>query len=340
MSAPLLELRHVSKVFRPRHDMVSQLTARLLQQRSAPSAVHAVNDVSLSVSTGQVVGIVGESGCGKSTLARMAAQLIEPTSGSVWYDGQDVATLNTHARRRAALNVQMVFQNPYASLNPRKRVGDLIMEAPVVHGITSARDKHKRLAELLAKVGLDMAAAQRYPHQFSGGQRQRISIARALAVRPKLLICDEAVAALDVSVQAQILNLLQDLRSQEGLAYLFISHDLGVVRHLCDEVVIMYLGQIVERAPAESAFTRPLHPYTQALLDAVPSLTAGKRDYKALQGELPSPLAPPSGCHFHPRCPYAMPRCVTEAPTYVEVAPAHRAACHLNDMAPEALGRS
>ncbi|MFT4171361.1 MAG: ATP-binding cassette domain-containing protein [Rhodocyclaceae bacterium] len=335
MSAPLLELRHLSKTFQPRQDAVARLLAKLSRQ-PAPHAVHAVNDVSLSIQTGQVLGIVGESGCGKSTLARMAAQLLAPTSGTVLYDGQDVATMDGPARRRTTLDIQMVFQNPYASLNPRKRVGDLIMEAPLVHGLTAPRDRHTRLAELLGKVGLDMAAARRYPHQFSGGQRQRISIARALAVRPRLLICDEAVAALDVSIQAQILNLLQDLRSQEGLTYLFISHDLGVVHHLCDEVVIMYLGRVVEQAPTERLFAEPRHPYTQALLDAVPTLGTGKREYPALYGELPSPLAPPSGCHFHPRCPQAMPRCKTEVPVYREVAPGHRAACHLNDMAPTA----
>ena len=334
MSAPILELRHVGKIFSQRQDLIER-TLGLLTRTPPAAGVHAVNDVSLSVAPGKVIGIVGESGCGKSTLARVVAQLIPATQGEVFYRGQDLAKLDAAARRRMALEIQMVFQNPYASLNPRKRIGDIIMEAPLVHGITPARERDKRLAELLAMVGLDMSAAQRFPHQFSGGQRQRVGIARALAVKPKMLICDESVAALDVSIQAQILNLLMDLKEREQLTYLFISHDLGVVEHICDEVVIMYLGRVVEHASTEEIFSQPRHPYTQALLAAVPRLEEGKRAYQPVEGEIPSPLNPPSGCHFNPRCPHAMPRCRSEVPLLREVSMRHQAACHLNDLNPQ-----
>lgn len=331
MSEPILELRHVSKVFTQRPDLIER-AVNLVSRKHPSAGVHAVNDVSLTVQAGKVIGIVGESGCGKSTLARIVAQLIPATQGEVFYRGQNLATLDATSRRRMALEIQMVFQNPFASLNPRKRVADIIMEAPLVHGITPARERESRLAELLSMVGLDMSAAQRYPHQFSGGQRQRIGIARALAVKPRMLICDESVAALDVSIQAQILNLLMDLKEREQLTYLFISHDLGVVEHICDEVVIMYLGRVVEQASTEDIFSQSRHPYTQALLSAVPRIEDGKRDYQPVQGEIPSPLNPPAGCHFNPRCPHVMPRCRVEVPLLREVMPRHTAACHLNDL--------
>jgi peptide/nickel transport system ATP-binding protein len=229
------------------------------------------------------------------------------------------------------LAVQMIFQDPFASLNPRIRILDVIGEAPVIHGIVGSKERESYVSEIMQRVGLDASLARRFPHQFSGGQRSRIGIARALAVKPSFLVCDEAVAALDVSIQAQVLNLFIRLREEFGLTYLFISHDLGVVRHLSDRVLIMYLGRIVESAPADEVFARPNHPYTRALLDEIPRLEASKRTYVPIKGEIPSPLSPPGGCHFHPRCPHAMPRCQAEAPRLREIAPGHASACHLND---------
>jgi peptide/nickel transport system ATP-binding protein len=243
-----------------------------------------------------------------------------------------MAALSGDRRREAQLAIQMIFQDPYASLNPRMRIVDVIGEAPVTHGITTRAEQGSYVAELMQRVGLDAALARRFPHQFSGGQRSRIGIARALAVKPRFLVCDEAVAALDVSIQAQVLNLFIRLREELGLAYLFISHDLGVVKHVSDRVVIMYLGRVVEQADAVEVFARPNHPYTQALLAEMPRLDTRKRDYAPVRGEIPSPLAPPSGCHFHPRCPHAIPRCASEAPAIREIAPGHFSACHLNDM--------
>jgi peptide/nickel transport system ATP-binding protein len=254
-----------------------------------------------------------------------------PTDGTVLFKGQDIAALPPDRARDAKLKVQMIFQDPYASLNPRLRVEDIVGEAPLVHGLVSRSDFGGYLDAQLRRAGLDPSFRRRYPHQFSGGQRQRIGIARALAVQPEFLVCDEAVAALDVSIQAQILNLFMDLRRELDLTYLFISHDLGVVEHLSDRVLIMYLGRIVESARAEEVFARPNHPYTQALLAEVPRIDARKRRFTAIKGEIPSPMAPPSGCHFHPRCPHAMPRCSQEAPRLREIAPGHDSACHLND---------
>src|SRR5688572_17108733 len=316
---PLIELEHVSKRFVQPLDVAGKI-ARALGADVSDEVVHAVEDVSFAVHQGEVVGLVGESGCGKSTLGRMVAGILEPSSGAIRYRG----------RRQAGLQVQMIFQDPFASLNPRMRVRDIVGEAPVVHGLVKEEDLDTYLDGLLMRCGLDPSYKPRYPHQFSGGQRSRIGIARALAVKPEFLVCDEAVAALDVSIQAQILNLFMQLRRDLGLTYLFISHDLGVVEHLSDRVVIMYLGRIVESASAQEIFERPNHPYTQALLKQVPRLDTRKTQFKPIVGEIPSPLAPPSGCHFHPRCPHAMPRCKEQAPALKEVAPGHISACHLN----------
>jgi peptide/nickel transport system ATP-binding protein len=333
-TAPIIELRGVSKRFGPTYDAAARL-ARSLSRRfgSAPrnEVVQAVDHVDLAVARGEVVGLVGESGCGKSTLGRMVAGIMPPSEGRISFKGRDIGTLSGREAREAKLKVQMIFQDPYASLNPRLRVADIVGEAPLVHGLVKRDGFDAYLDAQLRRAGLDPAFKRRYPHQFSGGQRQRIGIARALAVQPEFLVCDEAVAALDVSIQAQILNLFMDLRRELDLTYLFISHDLGVVEHLSDRVLIMYLGRIVESAPADEVFARPNHPYTQALLAEVPRIEARKRRFTALTGEIPSPLAPPSGCHFHPRCPHAMPRCTEEAPRLREIASGHRSACHLND---------
>ena len=309
-------------MFEKRLDVVERL-ARRLGADVHEHAVRAVDRVSFEVREGEVVGLVGESGCGKSTLGRLACGLHEPTSGQVLYRD---APLDGTRRRR----IQMIFQDPFASLNPRMRVEEIVGEAPRVHGLVKAADTGAYVARMLERVGLDGALARRYPHQFSGGQRARIGIARALAVQPEFLVCDEAVAALDVSIQAQVLNLFLDLRRDLGLTYLFISHDLGVVRHLAERVVVMYLGRVVEIAPAAELFSRPNHPYTQALLAEVPTLQRRRRDFVPIQGEIPSPLAPPPGCHFHPRCPHAMARCKEDNPPLREIAPGRISACHLN----------
>jgi peptide/nickel transport system ATP-binding protein len=316
----ILELEHVSKRFVQPLDVAGKI-ARALGADVSDEVVHAVDDVSFSVKENEVVGLVGESGCGKSTLGRMVAGILPPSAGTIRYRGQ----------ARIGLKVQMIFQDPFASLNPRMRVEDIVGEAPLVHGIVKRQELDDYLDALLARCGLDASYKRRFPHQFSGGQRSRIGIARALAVKPDFLVCDEAVASLDVSIQAQILNLFMKLREDLALTYLFISHDLGVVEHLSDRVVIMYLGRVVESAPAEDIFKRANHPYTQALLRQVPRLDTRKTQFKPIVGEIPSPLAPPGGCHFHPRCPHAMPRCKEHAPALKEIGPGHRSACHLND---------
>ena len=332
MTAPMIELRGVSRRFEKTLDFAGRLAKRL----GAPireEVVHAVDGVDLSVYKGEVVGLVGESGCGKSTLGRMVAGIMPASDGQIFREGVEVNTLEGAEAKRVKLRTQMIFQDPYASLNPRMRVADIVGEAPLYHGLTDSAGQAAYVDNQMRRAGLDPAFKRRYPHQFSGGQRQRIGIARALAVQPDFLVCDEAVAALDVSIQAQVLNLFMELRSELNLTYLFISHDLSVVEHLSDRVVIMYLGRVVEEAPVAEVFSRANHPYTQSLLAAVPRIEARKKAFTVVQGEIPSPLNPPPGCHFHPRCPFAMPRCSVERPVLREIAPGHRSACHLNDAA-------
>ncbi len=324
----LLEFDRVTKRFSRRLDAIERF-ARRLGANVSENTVHAVDAVSFAVAEREVVGLVGESGCGKSTLGRVACGLYAPTSGAVRYRGAPIS--HASGARRP---VQMIFQDPFASLNPRMRVADIVGEAPRVHGLVDAKDAEDYVAQLLGRVGLDPGYVRRYPHQFSGGQRARIGIARALAVKPEFLVCDEAVAALDVSIQAQVLNLFMDLRDEFRLTYLFISHDLGVVRHLSNRVVVMYLGRIVEIAPTEALFEAANHPYTRALLAEVPRLDRKRRAFVPIRGEIPSPMNPPTGCHFHPRCPHAMARCAVEAPLLREIAPGRHSACHLNDSPP------
>ena len=318
---PLLEVKNLKVHFPVKHGLFSRVRAH----------VKAVDDVSFAIAPGETLGLVGESGCGKTTLGRAIAKLIEPTSGSVWFEGENIAGMNAAELRARRRKFQMIFQDPYSSLNPRLTIGEIIGEAIDIHKL--AKDKtarQQRIEELLRVVGLDPLHGQRYPHEFSGGQRQRIGIARALAVEPKLIICDEPVSALDVSVQAQIINLLQDLQRERGLAYLFVAHDLAVVEHISRRVMVMYLGKVVELAPAKSIVENPKHPYTQALISAVPVIDPdSKRQRIVLPGDVPSPIDPPSGCPFHPRCPVAEARCQTEVPKLREVLPGHWAACHL-----------
>ncbi len=307
------------------------LTKHFVVQRGfgTTGLVRAVEGVSLSINRGETFALVGESGCGKSTTGRLLLRLIEPTSGDIVYDGQNLAGLPADELRAYRRHMQIIFQDPFGSLNPRMSVADIIAEPLVIHGIGDRASRTARVHELLRLVGLAPEHARRYPHEFSGGQRQRIGIARALALEPKFIVCDEPVSALDVSIQAQIINLMQDLQRRLGLTYLFISHNLAVVRQIADRVAVMYLGRIVEVAPTEELFARPRHPYTQALLSAVPQADPDRpRQRILLKGDVPSPLSPPSGCRFHTRCPIAEPACATSEPAITRLAQ-HEFACHV-----------
>ncbi len=320
---PLLDVRDLKMHF--------PLTQGIIFQRKV-GAVQAVDGVSFSVKRGETLGLVGESGCGKSTTGRAILQLYKPTAGNVVFDGKDLTTLDGTQMRRMRRHLQMIFQDPYASLNPRMTVGNIVSEPMQIHKLVSKGERTQRVQELLQTVGLNPYFANRYPHEFSGGQRQRIGIARALAANPDFIVCDEPVSALDVSIQAQIVNLLEDLQDQFGLTYLFIAHDLSVVRHISDRVAVMYLGKIVEMADRNDLYDNPLHPYTRALLSAVPipdPVIERKRERIILTGDVPSPINPPSGCHFHTRCPYVMDVCKQIDPIFADQGGGHFVACHL-----------
>ena len=322
VASPLLRVRNLVKHFPIRGGLLQRVVDK----------VHAVDGVSFDLARGETLGVVGESGCGKSTTGRCVLRLIEPTSGEVWFEDRNVTTAGRDELRALARDMQIIFQDPYASLNPRMTVGAIIGEALTIHKLAPTPAAYtERIVQLLETVGLSADHMRRFPHEFSGGQRQRIGIARALAVSPKLVVCDEAVSALDVSIQAQVINLLQDLQQQFGLTYVFIAHDLSVVEHISDRVAVMYLGRIVEIATARDLYARPLHPYTEALLSAVPIPDPRvKRKRIPLQGDVPSPIRPPPGCHFHTRCPIAQKGlCDTQAPALQDKGDGHRVACHL-----------
>ena len=317
---PVLEIRDLKKHFPVKKGVL----------RRTVGQVYAVDGISFAIGVGETLGLVGESGCGKTTAGRAVLRLIEPTSGSIEVDGTDITHLSKSDLRPYRRQMQIIFQDPFSSLNPRMAAGDIVGEPLLVHGVANRRERQDQVAALFARVGLRPAQMTNYPHQFSGGQRQRIGIARALALGPKLIVGDEPVSALDVSIQAQVINLLQDLQRERQLSYLFISHNLAVVEHISHHIAVMYLGRIVEYADTRSIFTRAQHPYTEALLSAVPVPDpAIRRQKRVLQGDVPSPVKPPSGCHFHTRCPYAVPRCKVEAPPLREIAPGHHVSCHL-----------
>jgi oligopeptide/dipeptide ABC transporter ATP-binding protein len=320
-AGPLIEVKHVKKYFPIRKGVLQREVAR----------VHAVDDVSFVVREGETLGLVGESGCGKSTLGRTIVRLLEPTEGQILFRERQIEKLGTRSLRPLRREMQMVFQDPYASLNPRKRVGSIIGDPLKIHSIGDKASRKKQVEELLDTVGLSPEHYNRFPHEFSGGQRQRIGIARALALRPKLIVADEPVSALDVSIQSQMLNLLEDLQNEFQLTYIFIAHDLGVVRHVSDRIAVMYLGKLVELSPAEELYQRPIMPYTEALLSAVPIPDpdlARKRERIVLEGDVPSPINPPSGCRFHPRCRYATAICKEVEPPLADYGNGHLAACH------------
>ncbi|QKV20013.1 ABC transporter ATP-binding protein [Oricola thermophila] len=323
-TVPLLQVEKLSKTYLGRSTLLDRITG------AVPPTVRAVNDVSFSVERGEILGLIGESGCGKSTLGRSILRLHEPTSGKVRFDGTEVTALGADDLKVLRRRMQIIFQDPYASLNPRRTVAEIVGLPLSLHRIVTNRSQERELVvEMLEKVGLKSSHLDRYPHQFSGGQRQRIGIARALVSNPEFIICDEPVSALDVSIQAQIIQLLLDLKRDMGLTYVFISHDISVIGYLSSRVAVMYLGEIVELGPVESVLTRPRHPYTQSLMSAVPEVDApGKLKRVRLTGDLPTPLNPPSGCKFHTRCPLAIKRCSQETPVTEMLEPDHRVACH------------
>lgn len=317
--APLLEVRNLKKYFPVRSGLLSKTSGW----------VKAVDDVSFDVYPGETLGLVGESGCGKTTTGRCLLRLEEPTSGQVVFEGSDVLKMNSQELRHLRKEMQIIFQDPYGSLNPRMTVGDIVAEALTIHGVAAGKEKQDKVDNLLRVVGLSPYHARRYPHEFSGGQRQRIGIARALALRPKLVVCDEPVSALDVSIQSQILNLLDDLQEEFNLTYVFIAHNLSVVEHISDRVGVMYLGRMVELADKSTLYASPQHPYTQALLSAIPVPDPDHQTKRiVLEGDVPSPIDPPSGCAFHPRCPYSMEICRREQPQWQEKDPNHFVSCH------------
>jgi len=320
MTVPLLDVRGLRKFFPIARGVFHRVTGQ----------VRAVDDVSFTVHEGEALGLVGESGCGKSTVARTVLRLVEPTSGTIQLNGQDITRLGKAALRPHRRQMQIIFQDPFSSLNPRMSAGDIVGEPLQVHGIVGGKEKEERVAALFDQVGLRRLQMRSFPHEFSGGQRQRICIARALALNPKLIIGDEPVSALDVSIQAQVINLMMDLQREKNLSYLFIAHDLAVVEHISHRIAVMYLGKIVEYTDKQTLFTNPLHPYTEALLAAVPIPNPQlKRKKKLLQGDVPSPINPPPGCTFHTRCPYAEAQCRIDIPALREVGPGHMVACHL-----------
>lgn len=322
MSELILQAKNIKKHFPIKKGLLLREVA----------SVKAVDDISLTVKKGETLGLVGESGCGKSTLGRTLIRLYEPTGGEIFFNGDNFLSMKGEELRRKRRNIQMIFQDPYASLDPRMTVGQIIRQPMDIHGVGSASERTQRVLELIELVGLRKSYVNRYPHEFSGGQRQRISIARAIALNPELIICDEPVSALDVSIQAQILNLLKDLQEKLNLTYIFISHDLSVIEHTCDRIAVMYLGKIVEVASRDELFKNPQHPYTQALISAIPRVGQGKkRITKLLTGEVPSPINPPSGCTFHPRCPHKMDICVQQIPQLEGTQ--HQQACWLYNQA-------